>query len=708
MRLSRRSTAIWTLLAALIPLVLYLWTLCPTVYCGDGGELGLAATTLQISHPPGYPLLTNFGHVWTVIWFFLRPILALNILSALFAALSAACVYVLLTIITNGTTTSRRLINLALATAFALGQTLWSVATNFEVYSLAALMTALIAIMLIRFYQSRDRRLLMLACYLFGLALCNHLSVGSLGIMLLIAVWLGRENLSISDWLLGLALILLPLTFYGYLYVRSSYNLVLDWYDPQTFWGLKQHLFAKTYQRYIATPHWSDIIPYFVGLARLLSHELVLPFTVLSLPGAFLQYRRDRKLAIMLLSVVILNCGLNFNYLIPDITPYFLPSLLIAVVWIAELLNWLAQRPRIWSGAAVAAALVIAVVTATGNFSRNNISDRYGAEQYAQDLFERVPEGGILFCGSDISMFPALYLHYAENYRPDCKVYGHLPTLTRLRDDLGLTTTPGYNKFPDLMRYAMAHVEAPLVFAREPMQYVNDFRVVVPTLFSSGLVYYRDSGSQVLPANMHLNWRHPPKLYDQKEAILYVTYHLVNGEELVKLGDPEGERLWAQAVEIIQAQENYALSNQLSAFFVSVRNLRLARKTLEQGLALGQLRFEQRLRLLETLGSVTFESGDEKKSKEIFEQVERMEPNSAVARYHLLALAAGTAIRSNRLNDAISAYRQMLQTYPEQREVNLQLGKLLLQTGDTVAARAMFDVCIQDNYGVDIIHKLLK
>ncbi len=640
--------------------------------------------------------------------FFFRPILALNILSALFAAVAAACAYVLLTIITGGTTTSRRLINLALATAFALGQTLWSVATNFEVYSLAALLAALIAVMLLRFYQSKDRRLFLLACYLFGLALCNHLSVGSLGIMLLMAAWLCRENLSISDWLLGLALILLPLTFYGYLYVRSSFNLVLDWYDPQTFWGLKQHLSAQTYHRYIATPHWSDIIPYLIGLARLLSHELVLPFTVLSLPGAYLQFRRDRKLAMMLLSIVIVNCGLNFNYLIPDITPYFLPSLLIAVVWIAELLNWLTQRSRILSGAAVAVALVITIVTAVGNFARCDISDRYGAEQYAQDLFERVPEGGTLFCGSDNSMFPALYLHYAENYRPDCKVYGHLPTLTRLRNDLGLGTTPGFNKFPDLMRYAVAHVEAPLVFAREPMQYANDFRAVVPTLFSSGLVYYRDSGSQVLPKSMHVNWRQPPKLYGQKEALLYVTYDLVNGEELVKLGDPEGERLWAQAVEIIHAQENYVLSNELAAYLIRVGNLRLASKTLEQGLALGELRFEQRLRLLETLGSVTFESGDETKTKEIFEQVERMEPNSAVARYHLLALAAGTAIRSNRLNDAIATYRQMLQLYPQQREVNFQLGKLLLQTGDTVAARAMFDVCIQDNYRVDFIHKLLR
>jgi hypothetical protein len=707
-RLSRSSAVLWTLLAALIPLVLYFLTLCPTVYCGDSGELGLAASTLQISHPPGYPLLTNFGYVWTVILFFLRPILALNILSALFAAVAAAFVYALLTIVTNPTTTSQRLINLALAIAFALGQTLWSVATNFEVYSLVALMAALIAAMLIRFYQSKDRRLLLLACYLFGLALCNHLSIGSLGIMLLMVAWFRRENLSVSDWLLGLALILLPLTFYGYLYVRSSFNLMLEWYDPQTLWGLKQHLFAKTYQRFIATPYLSDIVPYFIGLARLLSHELVLPFTALSLPGAFLQYRRDRRLAMMLLSIVIVNCGLNFNYLIPDITPYFLPSLLVAVVWIAELLIWLTQRSRIWSGVAVATALVIAVVTAAGNFPRCDISDRYSAEQYAQDLFERVPNGGTLFCGSDNSMFPALYLRYAENYRPDCKVYGHLPTLTRFRNDLELGRTPGFNKFPDLLRYAMANVETPLVFAREPMNLGNDFRAIEPTLFSSGLVYYRDSASQVLPKSMHVNWRHPPKLYDPKEALLYVSYDLINGEELSKLGDPEGERLWMQAVETIGAQENYALSSHLSAYLVNVGNLRLATKTLDRGLTFGELRFEQRLRLLESLGSITFESGDERRAREIFEQVKRLEPNSAVAGYHLLALAAGTAIRANRLNDAITMYREMLQLYPQQREANLQLGRLLLQTGDTAAARTMFDICIQDNYRVDFIRKLLE
>jgi len=707
-RLSRSSTVLWTLLAALVPLVLYLLTLCPTIYCGDSGELGLAAAQLQISHPPGYPLLTNLGHVWTVFLFFLRPILALNILSALFAALAAAGAYVLLATVTGGTTPGQRLVNLALAIAFALGRTLWSVATSFEVYSLAAFAATLIAVAVIRFHQSRERRWLLLACYLFGLALCNHLSVGSLGIMLLVVAWFRRQGLPLRNILVGLALIVVPLTFYGYLYLRSSHDLILDWYDPQTLWGLKQHLFAKTYQRYIATPHWGDIIPYLRGLGRLFSQELVLPFAVLSLPGAYLQYRRDRSLAIMLLLVVVINCALNFNYLIPDITPYFLPSLLIAVVWMAETLQWLTRRSRIWLGIAVASSLAMALVAASGNFARCDVSSRRCAEEYALDLFERVPRGGVLFCGSDNSMFPALYLRYAEDFRPDCRVYGHLPTLTRLRDDLGLKTTPGFNKFPDLMRYAMTHVKESLVFAREPMEFVNDFRIIAPTLYSSGLVYYRDSSSQITTTNMHLNWRHPPRLYDPKEALLYVTYDLVNGEQLVRLGDPEGERLWGQAVDIVGSQESYALCNVLSSYFVSVENLRLARKTLEQGLTLVDLRFEQRQRLLETLGSVTFELGDERKTREIFEQVKRMDPNSTVAGYHLLGLEAGAAVRSNRLQDAIATYRQMLKLYPQQREVNLRLGSLLLQTGDTSSARAMFDICIQDHYRVDYIQRLLK
>jgi tetratricopeptide (TPR) repeat protein len=304
-------------------------------------------------------------------------------------------------------------------------------------------------------------------------------------------------------------------------------------------------------------------------------------------------------------------------------------------------------------------------------------------------------------------MFPALYLHYAEHYRPDCRVYGHLPTLVRLRSDLGLKTTPGYNKFPDLLRYAVGQNPQQIVCAREPMQIVNDFGVLIPSLYPDGLVYYPDSNAKTMPQTMYLDWRRAPKLYDQKESVLYVVYYLLNGESLNQAGDSEGKRLWAKAVEVVRAQENFALSNELAAYFIRVGELRLARTTLEQGQTIPGLRFGQRLRLLSSLGSVAFEAGDEKRSSEIFTQVMLMEPSNALAKYHLLALDAQAAAQSGRTQEAIDTYRRMLGLFPDQREVNLRLGELLLKTGDTTAAKAMLEICLRCNYRVDYVQQLL-
>ena len=74
-------------------MVVYLATLCRTIYVGDSGELALAASQLQIAHPPGYPLLTLMGRVWSLICGMVRPILALNILSAIFASSAAVIFY---------------------------------------------------------------------------------------------------------------------------------------------------------------------------------------------------------------------------------------------------------------------------------------------------------------------------------------------------------------------------------------------------------------------------------------------------------------------------------------------------------------------------------------------------------------------------------------------------------------------------------------
>jgi tetratricopeptide (TPR) repeat protein len=77
-----------------LSLALYAWTLAPTVTLIDSGELIVAARSLGVAHPPGFPLYVILAHIATLI-----PIgsvaVRVNFASAFFAA-SAATICALL------------------------------------------------------------------------------------------------------------------------------------------------------------------------------------------------------------------------------------------------------------------------------------------------------------------------------------------------------------------------------------------------------------------------------------------------------------------------------------------------------------------------------------------------------------------------------------------------------------------------------------
>src|SRR5436190_21418039 len=73
----------------LVALLLYSWTLAPTVTLTDSGELMVVARGLGIAHPPGVPLWTVLAHLASLV-----PLgsiaVRINFSSAVFAALACA------------------------------------------------------------------------------------------------------------------------------------------------------------------------------------------------------------------------------------------------------------------------------------------------------------------------------------------------------------------------------------------------------------------------------------------------------------------------------------------------------------------------------------------------------------------------------------------------------------------------------------------
>ena len=124
---------LFALASFLIPLVIYLLTICPTVFVGDSGELILSASRLEISHPPGYPFFTMIGRLFSLL-----PISNLafrfNLLSALLTSLSSLLLFLTVSSVLrrsgNRNHVSVGLYSLSAALVWAFGYSIWSQAVS--------------------------------------------------------------------------------------------------------------------------------------------------------------------------------------------------------------------------------------------------------------------------------------------------------------------------------------------------------------------------------------------------------------------------------------------------------------------------------------------------------------------------------------------------------------------------------------------------
>jgi hypothetical protein len=162
-------------------LALYWSTLAPSLLPGDAGEFQLVASLLGVAHPPGYPLYTLLGHLFTLL-----PMgdlaFRVNLLSAVIGALTLGLVSLAVHQLSRSLWPG-----LAAALTLAGATTFWAQATTASIRGLTALFTVLILLLALSYDgaqgQSRRRRRLLTALGLaFGLGISHH---GSLGFMAL-------------------------------------------------------------------------------------------------------------------------------------------------------------------------------------------------------------------------------------------------------------------------------------------------------------------------------------------------------------------------------------------------------------------------------------------------------------------------------------------------------------------------------------------
>jgi hypothetical protein len=158
-------------LAGAFLFVVYVATVAPTVTLWDAGEFIAAIETLGIPHPPGTPLYVLVARVWSDALGVLPRALATNLFSAAATAAAAALLAALL-----GRATRRQLAAFAAAICAGATATVWSNATETEVYAASLALSLVMLIAAERAGRAADARWHVLVAYLFALAVPLHMS----------------------------------------------------------------------------------------------------------------------------------------------------------------------------------------------------------------------------------------------------------------------------------------------------------------------------------------------------------------------------------------------------------------------------------------------------------------------------------------------------------------------------------------------------
>jgi len=302
----KNTKVILSLSVSIIVFIVYLFTLAPTVFFIDSGELAAVASTLGIAHPTGYPLFTIIGHLFSMLPVSASEIYKLNLMSAVFCTLAVFMFFFLLHLIYSypqkdipGNKKVKKApkqnvqhnqqvpsiikygIVLASCLVLAFSKTFWGAANSVEVYPIHVFfiitlmfifLKAVITPVKISEGESqvsfaKNNRYYLLFALLLGLSFTNHMTTILLAPACIIFFIFANRNQkgNISRLLIFMAIcFVIGFSVYLYLPIRANQSPEFLWGNPYNFERFYWHLTGKQFSVWIFSAQGS--VPVFLLL----------------------------------------------------------------------------------------------------------------------------------------------------------------------------------------------------------------------------------------------------------------------------------------------------------------------------------------------------------------------------------------------------------------------------------------------------------
>jgi hypothetical protein len=314
---------------ALTGLLVFTLTLNPHIGPGDSGTIVTASYLMGINHPPGYPLYTILGKIFTYLPFGSVGF-RVNFMNSVMTVFAS-----LLFLHTFFRVTRNTFASLLAAGLFCFAPCIWQYAITAEVFPLNNLLIAALFHYLVLFVQSGKKKYAYLGTLMFGLGMSNHHTILFFGFpFACLVLFKGKKELITPVELAKICgIFFIGLLPYLYLVIAPNVGHIESWGDTTNFDGFMTHILRKEYgtMSLKADLKGGSFLQGIVEYFKQLPFELLFIGPLVAFFGVFQSYRK-KKLYDGLLTVSVVafffislffTCCLNSTLPINCITRLF-------------------------------------------------------------------------------------------------------------------------------------------------------------------------------------------------------------------------------------------------------------------------------------------------------------------------------------------------------------------------------------------------
>ena len=438
--MNRRAIAVVIFFAA--ALFIYMENMAPSYNSDDSPETTVAYKTLGIQHPPGYPLATLIGKIFTLIpdgsaaFRSNMAAVVLNLFAAFAVYLLAGRVFRMAPGKTIPGVIEAAALTAAALYVFSSSSWLQGSIAKGSIYALNSLLLCLCLLSLFKLEDSPGY--LYLFALLYGLSMCNHwtsMLAAAPGVVYYLVM--KRKSLKPRHFAFAALFFVLGLLAYIYVPVRNAGNPVYAWGDVRSLKDLLWLVSRAQYSGMEVRHKFSDtagLLKFY--LKNLFTFEYPWPIALAILPGAAaIAFYLPAEGGALVIAFAMLVAGVASFATPPPNTewitkPYLVSTNIFAGIFASFTMFFIlsaVKKERIRSALSWAALIALSCVMIAAG--RPDYSRYYIGYDYSKNLAKSLSPGCVFFTEGDMNVGSSLYLTLVdgEKFAPVISVVSAYP-----------------------------------------------------------------------------------------------------------------------------------------------------------------------------------------------------------------------------------------------------------------------------------------